>query len=415
MQSESREDLLLKIEQLEGRLAESEQLIEAIKAGEVDAFALNTRENPEIFTLQSGDYAYRVLIEEFGEGAVNLSEEGLIVYTNNCFAELLGLTYDQVIGRFISEFIEPTSLENFNNLFTTARKGKCKGEMNLMMQGKIIPVYISLTSLQPKLATVGMIITDQTEKRKHEEVILRYQEDLETKNKELAQSNFELDSFCYIASHDLQEPLRKIQTFCHGILALEGENFSAEAHNHFERIVKASERMRHMIHSLLEYSRMNSPNNEKTPTDLTEIVEDVISNQLDNSKSKANFIVDTLPIIHAIPDQMKQLFANLLSNAVKYRNPSFSPEIRIHSKKENDHWQITVTDNGIGFEPQFADKIFELFQRLHTRFEYEGTGIGLAICKKIVQNHQGIIRAFGTPGKGSSFEINLPVNEEVSS
>ena len=124
MQVETTDHLLLKIEQLESRLAESEQLIDAIKAGEVDAFALNTNKTPEVYTLQSGDYAYRVLIEEIGEGAVNLSEDGLIVYTNSCFAEILGLPYEKVIGHFISEFIEPPFLEEFTNLFRGVFKGK---------------------------------------------------------------------------------------------------------------------------------------------------------------------------------------------------------------------------------------------------------------------------------------------------
>ncbi len=124
MQPESREELLLKIENLENRLAESEQLIEAIKAGEVDAFAVNTDAVPEIYTLQSGDYAYRLLIEEFGEGAVNLSEEGLIVYTNTYFFELLQLKYENVIGKFIADFIHPDSVQYFKSLFEKALAGK---------------------------------------------------------------------------------------------------------------------------------------------------------------------------------------------------------------------------------------------------------------------------------------------------
>src|ERR1700733_12461213 len=131
MHPESREDLLMKIEDLESRLAESEQLIEAIKAGEVDAFAFNTSAVPEIYTLQSGDYAYRILIEEFGEGAVNLSEDGLVVYTNTYFFELLHLKYEQVIGRKILDFIDPDSMPVFNELFEKSLSGKSKGEINL--------------------------------------------------------------------------------------------------------------------------------------------------------------------------------------------------------------------------------------------------------------------------------------------
>ena len=277
MQPESREELLLKIENLENRLAESEQLIEAIKAGEVDAFAVNTDAVPEIYTLQSGDYAYRLLIEEFGEGAVNLSEEGLIVYTNTYFFELLQLKYENVIGKFISDFIHPDSVLYFKSLFEKALLGKSKGEINLKAGELTIPVYVSLTSLQPKLATVGLIITDQTSIKEHEAIVNRYQKDLENKNAELAQSNLELDSFTYIASHDLQEPLRKIRTFCERIMETSAGEFSATTSDYFERVVKASSRMQHMINSLLDYSRMNTIHKKRFVTDLNDILKEVIS------------------------------------------------------------------------------------------------------------------------------------------
>ena len=410
MQLESREELLSKIENLESRLAESEQLIEAIKAGEVDAFAFNTNAVPEIYTLQSGDYAYRILIEEFGEGALNLSEDGLIVYTNTCFFELLDLKYEDVIGHRIVDFIEPASIPVFNALFSKALKGKSKGDINLQVGERTIPVYISLTSLQPKLATVGMIITDQTALKEHEIIVTRYQKDLENKNVELAQSNMELDSFSYVASHDLQEPLRKIQTFCNRILETSSEEFSETTHNYFSRIVNASQRMQHMINSLLDYSRTNSENIKKHPTDLNEIIQEIISLQLDDDANHGIDIqMQRMPVVMAIAEQMKQLFTNLITNAIKYRRTGHPLTIKLQSQQEGDFWKITVSDNGIGFESKYAEKIFELFQRLHSRFEYEGTGIGLSICKKIVTNHGGCIKAIGYPDQGAVFEVYLPV------
>jgi PAS domain S-box-containing protein len=411
MQPESREELLLKIENLENRLAESEQLIEAIKAGEVDAFAVNTEDVPEIYTLQSGDYAYRLLIEEFGEGAVNLSEEGLIVYTNTYFFELLQLKYENVIGKFISDFIHPDSVQYFKSLFEKALLGKSKGEINLRAGEIKIPVYVSLTSLQPKLATVGLIITDQTSIKEHEAIVNRYQKDLENKNAELAQSNLELDSFTYIASHDLQEPLRKIRTFCERIMETSAGEFSATTRDYFERVVKASSRMQHMINSLLDYSRMNTVHKKRFVTDLNTILKEVISDQIDeDGHQNIHIKMDNLPCVMAVPDQMEQLFTNLISNAIKYRKPDITLEIHIQSEVDGNFWKISLEDNGIGFEPQYKDKIFELFQRLHSRFEYEGTGIGLSICKKIVQNHYGWIKATGIPGQGARFELFLPVS-----
>ena len=172
----SSENLLSRIEELENRLGEAEQLIEAIKAGEVDAFALNKNNRSEVFTLQSGDYAYRVLVENFNEGALNLSEDGLIVYTNTSFHETLKLTYEKVIGKNIFEFIHPESRATFNELFKKGLAGQSKGEINLITGNSIIPVYVSLTSLYPTLPTVGMIVTDLRERKAYEQMMLQNKE-----------------------------------------------------------------------------------------------------------------------------------------------------------------------------------------------------------------------------------------------
>jgi len=181
MEIDSTESLLLRIEELENRLAESEQLIDAIKAGEVDAFAFRTNNKSEIFTLQSGDYAYRVLVENFSEGALNLSEDGLIVYTNNYFHKLLALPYEKVIGNSVFHFIHSSSIGTFNDLFKSGLAvGQSKGEINLSAGEKIIPVYVSLTSLHPTLPTVGMIVTDLTEKKRNENELREKNKFIET-------------------------------------------------------------------------------------------------------------------------------------------------------------------------------------------------------------------------------------------
>ncbi len=423
MKTESIDDLLKKIESLEERLADSEQLIDAIRAGEVDAFAVNKNNQPEIYTLQSGDYAYRVLIEEIGEGAVNISEDGLIVYTNSSFTELIGIPYEKVIGRFIADFVHAESKEKFISLFNESLHGRSKGEIILSAGEKTIPVYISLTSLQPKLATVGIIVTDQTKIKLHEKTILQYQQELEQKNIELAQNNTELTSFTYIASHDLQEPLRKIQTFCNLINAGANDELSSVTRDYFQRILKASTRMQNLISSLLNYSRMNSRGMDFEMTDLNQVLEESSNNireLLDESHTMIRH--EPLPVIPCVPIQISQLFTNLILNSIKYKAANTPPVIQISAhpalrdeinspdaaRDETTYWKIIFSDNGIGFEQQYADRIFELFQRLHSRFEYEGTGIGLAICKKIVQNHKGFIYADGKPGLGASFVIFLP-------
>ena len=315
------------------------------------------------------------------------------------------------------------SKEKFIHLFNESLHGRSKGEITLSAGTKMVPVYISLTSLQPKLATVGIIVTDQTKIKLHEKTILQYQKELEQKNIELAQNNTELTSFTYIASHDLQEPLRKIQTFCNLINAGSNEELPAVTRDYFQRILRASTRMQNLISSLLNYSRMNSRGMDFEMTDLNNVLDDA-SNNIRELLEESQTVIEhePLPVIPCVPMQINQLFTNLIINSIKYKAAGTPPLIQISARpalrdeikspdtvsEETNYWKIIFSDNGIGFEQQYADRIFELFQRLHSRFEYEGTGIGLAICKKIVQNHKGFIYADGKPGLGAKFVIFLP-------
>jgi len=415
METQTKTINIERIAELENRLAEAEQLIEAIKAGEVDAFAIRIENKSEIFTLQSGDYAYRVLVENFNEGAINITENGLIVYCNRYFHELLGLSYEKIIGTPLPAYLHPESIETFNSLFTEAFGGQSKGEINLIASNKIIPVYISLTSLYPQLPTIGIIVTDLTEKKNQEKI-------LEDKNKELERSNVELASFSYSASHDLQEPLRKIQTLASRILQQEGETITPTSKDYFSRISSSAARMQNLIDALLSYSQTNINEKIFIPTNLADLIEETKEN-LQELIEQNNAVIESsaLPILNIIPLQFQQLITNIISNAIKYRKEDVNPVIKINAVKvsalqlkevvdlkADTFWRISIVDNGIGFEPQYATKIFELFQRLHGKNEYSGTGVGLAICKKIMQNHKGIIIAESEPDKGATFHIYLP-------
>ena len=417
------QELLEKIRELEGRLEESEQLVDAIKTGEVDAFAIRGAHSSEIYTLQTGDYAYRVLIEKFGEGAVNVTEDGLIVYTNVYFSDLLQLPYEKVIGSFITDFVHVDSLAAFKQLFTEALEGKSKGEINLFVHDVVIPVYVSLTSLQPKLPTVGIVITDFTEKKKNEEIILKYQADLERKNLALVKSNTELASFAYIASHDLQEPLRKIKSFSNRIVEREGEKLSENGKDYLSRMQNAVIRMQTLIEDILAYSRTNTTEKSYEMVDLNRILAEVQDEMKEELHLKQAVIEsESLCEIDLIPFQFRQLLHNLISNALKFSHPDRSPHIIIKSRigagnsfgvntlsKNALYCHLSVEDNGIGFEQQYSEKIFEIFQRLHGKSDYKGTGIGLAIVKRIVENHNGFITASGEAGKGARFDIYIPV------
>jgi light-regulated signal transduction histidine kinase (bacteriophytochrome) len=231
---------------------------------------------------------------------------------------------------------------------------------------------------------------------------------LEHKNEELEKSNKELESFNYVASHDLQEPLRKIQTFLSMITQRREDPAAVRAY--MDKISSSAERMSNLIQDVLTYSRL-SVDNQFVKTDLNRIIDNVASDyELLISEKGAVINRDDLPAITAMPLQMHQLFSNLISNSLKYNEGK--PVITISSRKLDTTppmAEITLGDNGIGFDPQYSNQIFELFKRLHGKSEYSGTGIGLSICKKIVEQHHGTIEASSNQGSGALFTIRLPL------
>jgi PAS domain S-box-containing protein len=234
--------------------------------------------------------------------------------------------------------------------------------------------------------------------------------ELQIANTELALRNQELLSFNYISSHDLQEPLRKIQTFASRIRGTESQ-LTPQNEIYFQRMQQSAKQMQMLIRDLLEYSRAGEGERNFETVDLGEIVQRVKQQLLeDNESSRLHIDVRDLPTVRAIPFQINQLFSNLLSNAVKFSRKTEHPVICVDASYQQDgnYHVIRVTDNGIGFQPEYKEKIFEVFRRLHNRSEYEGTGVGLAICKKIAGNHNGFITAEGHPGEGATFTVFLP-------
>ncbi|WP_431241169.1 sensor histidine kinase [Flavobacterium sp. P21] len=255
-----------------------------------------------------------------------------------------------------------------------------------------------------------------------EKQVLERTEELESKNKDLINMNIELQSFAYISSHDLQEPLRKIQTFASRLTDLDEQNISVKAKGYLERIEFSAKRMQALIQDLLTYSRTNSADRTFIKTNLDEIAEEVIMDFSDRIEEK-NAVIDLHPLGEGtvMPFQFRQLLHNLIGNALKFSRKDVPPHVQIKARRvlgnkldfkvdypDKIYFCLRISDNGIGFDDEYKERIFEVFQRLNTESEFLGTGIGLAIVKKIVENHKGIIKAHSEKGKGATFKIYLP-------
>jgi signal transduction histidine kinase len=275
---------------------------------------------------------------------------------------------------------------------------------------------------EEKLRAINFSLESEiTERRISEERISLLNQQLLQNNNELKEINDELDRFAFVASHDLQEPLRKILLFNNLISESLGTDDIESIRGHLDKISKATGRMQLLLNDLLTYSRHTQMVDHFELVDLNELLSEVISDlEIEIRKTDTTIEVNSLPTLVVIPTQMRQLFQNLISNSIKFASPDEHPSIHIWGERmtgvNNSNgsvpapptYKIMIRDNGIGFEQKFAEDIFVVFKRLHSYHQIEGTGIGLSICKKIVEKHKGEIKAESSPGKGSTFIISLP-------
>jgi signal transduction histidine kinase len=279
-----------------------------------------------------------------------------------------------------------------------------------------------LLSHEKRLLAANKSLQKQIEEGK------RSQEKINLLNKQLIENNLhlkmvneELDQFAYVASHDLQEPLRKIRVFSDKITTI--KNDDKEVEKYLAKISRSSERMQLLINNLLHFSRHSVNTADFVKVDLYQLVKEVINElDVDIERSSTQINLDPLPVICAVPELMRQLFYNLISNAIKFQRKDRQPVISISLENVNSdnseikekyisgvpYYKISVSDNGIGFDAKYAEEIFMVFKRLHSYHEYEGTGIGLSICKKIVDKHNGYLTAFGNLNEGATFVVELP-------
>jgi len=383
-------------------------------------------------SLRKSEERYHLMVEEVQEYAIlYLSAHGIIENWNAGAEKIKGYKAEEIVGKYFAVFYPENDQKNKlpeKLLQLAIEKGKAVHEgWRLRKDGSLFWASVVITAIhnkQDEIIGFSKVTHDLTERKKADDTLKLNALELEQKNNELEEMNKELQSFAYISSHDLQEPLRKIQTFASQIMEKESECLSENGKDKFRRMQNAAQRMQTLINDLLAYSRTNSQERVFIKTDLSQIIKEVKEDLTEELEQKNAVIeVEKTSEVDIIAFQFKQLLYNLISNSLKFSNPEVPIVIKIKSEiataedfdnekliPTKKYCHIQVSDNGIGFEPQYNKKIFEVFQRLHGRERYNGTGIGLAIVKKIVENHNGIISASGIQNEGATFDIYIPVS-----
>ncbi|PWG81960.1 sensor histidine kinase [Pararcticibacter amylolyticus] len=339
---------------------------------------------------------------------------GTILSVNDYFCRISRYSREELLGRthnIINSGYH--SREFFRDLWKTISSGKIwRGEIrNKAKDGRYYWVYTTITPFldkQGKPVRYLAVRFDITSQKEQEHNLKGLNEDLGKKAAELAASNNELEQFAYVASHDLQEPLRMVTGFLSQLEKKYADSLDEKAKKYIYFAVDGAKRMRQIILDLLEFSRVGRTELNKEYVDLKELVHEVkVLESSQIGEKRASVEAGALPVVFSYKAPLRQIILNLVDNALKYSRATEAPDIRIASEEHTDHWEITVSDNGIGIEAEYFERIFVIFQRLHKKDEYSGTGMGLAITKKIVENLGGKIWIESTPGRGSSFHFTL--------
>lgn len=410
-----------KLKRTEKTLAQHQQVLESSKA------VLELHVQARTKELQKLQRRYEHILNSAGEGICGLDPEGKTIFANPAVAKITGWPLEELIGKTEQEIF-------WRNGATAphALTGQTLGEQLFYRKdGTVFTAEFVKTSINESGSVVGAVLVfkDITERKRVEDALAQ-------KAAELSRSNAELEQFAFVASHDLQEPLRKIQAFgdrlktkCEGLVA-------PDARDYLQRMQNAATRMRQLIDDLLAFSRAIRSTEAFASVDLGTVAKEVLGDlEVRIEKSGARVEVGPLPTLEADPMQMRQLMLNLIGNALKFQAPGSSPLVRINGRLIDRHspsetsllkrqpansdsapmnggfCEITIADNGIGFDEQYSEKIFAVFQRLHGRGEYEGSGVGLAVCRRIADRHHGTIVAKSKVGEGSTFIVTLPTQQ----
>jgi len=380
--------------------------------------------------LRESDERLRLLIEGIHDYAiVMLDTRGYIASWNTGAERILGWTSEEAIGQHFSIFYPPQTEKSGTprRFLELAAEGRHEDQIQHVRKDRSLfwadVVMCAIHDAAGHLRGYAKIMRDISERKQAEDALAQANADLQAFTERLQRSNRDLEDFAFIASHDLQEPLRKIKVFGQRLQDHAGDHLDAEETDFLERMISASQRMKTMIDELLAYSRVTTKAQPFERVDLNAVVREVISDlEIQVELTQGQVIIGEIPCIEADRYQMHQLFLNLIGNGLKFHRLDLPPVVQVSARiLEPQHTKATgrlgsmveilIEDNGIGFDISQLERIFKPFERLHGKSEYKGFGMGLAICRKIVEHHSGKITAKSQPGFGSSFIIDLPYQE----
>jgi two-component system sensor kinase FixL len=372
-----------------------------------------------------------MILNSAGEGICGFDLQGRATFVNPAAARISGCRVDEMIGKTEEEIFFPPrhrGAEKGPGLVKNEMGGIAPEQTFYRKDGTCFPVEYLRSPIRENNRTVGSVLMfkDITERKLADDALAH-------KAAELARSNSELEQFAFVASHDLQEPLRKIQAFGDRLKLKCDSAKLEEGRDYLDRMQSAAARMQTLINDLLTFSRVISAKQPFVPVDLASVTREVLGDlEVRIEKSGGQVTVGQLPTVEGDPTQLRQLLQNLIGNALKFQSPNAVPRVKVEaqlvtrdqiregatfpnpppSPRPDDRFCVlTVEDNGIGFEEQYLEKIFAVFQRLHGRSEFEGTGVGLAVCRRITDRHGGLITAQSKLGEGSTFIVILPLRQ----
>lgn len=402
--------------------ARREQLLEVLLAGFEDTVYLNGKFEEEMtkrLAAQAAerekDAQYRAIFESANDAIVTIDERGIIISANPTTEEVFGYTLPEVIGHSVSRLIPSPHREQHDDYIAQYVATGVGGDVigirrevtGQRKDGTLASLDLSVSAIvldDRRLFTV--ILRDITSRKNAERMLEQY-------SQELKRSNAELEQYAYVVSHDLKEPLRMVTSFTNLLEEELRKGLSNDARRYMRFVSDGAGRMRTMIEDLLDYSRVGRGDMEMEATDLTEAVATALENlAISIQESGVEVQIGELPPVSGVPSLLLRLFQNLIGNAIKFRGDR-KPVIQIGAEQDGETWKLFVRDNGIGIEAQHLERVFQVFQRLHRRDEYEGSGIGLAVCRKIVERHGGQLWVESVKDEGSTFWLTFPVDESV--